>query len=83
MQIGTFEFALIIGLSILLVIASVTDWRRREIDNWLNGAIALGAPLFWFATAKANGTLKTALPAGGMSTSPQKARTKRARRALC
>ncbi len=50
MQIGTLEFALIIGLCVLLVTASVTDWRRREIDNWLNGAIAVAAPLFWFAT---------------------------------
>jgi prepilin peptidase CpaA len=45
-----FSYALVCALAIALVIAAVTDLRRREIDNWLNLAIALGAPLFWFAT---------------------------------
>src|SRR5690606_31501763 len=27
-----------------------TDLRSRKIDNWLNGGIALGAPLFWWAS---------------------------------
>jgi prepilin peptidase CpaA len=50
MQTESFEIALIVALVGLLVIASVTDWRRREIDNWLNISIAAGAPLFWLAT---------------------------------
>ena len=36
-------------LAIALVIAAATDLHRRQIDNWLNGAIALAAPLFWWA----------------------------------
>lgn len=32
------------------MVAAFTDIRRRQIDNWLNGAIALGAPLFWWAS---------------------------------
>ncbi|MDE8652607.1 A24 family peptidase [Novosphingobium album (ex Liu et al. 2023)] len=33
-----------------LLIAAFTDLKRRRIGNGLNLAIALGAPLFWFAT---------------------------------
>jgi prepilin peptidase CpaA len=32
-----------------LLYAAYTDWRRRQIDNWLNAAIAVAAPLFWWA----------------------------------
>ncbi len=50
MSFGTSEIALVAVLAILLIVASVTDWRRREIDNWLTAAIALAAPLFWWAS---------------------------------
>ena len=43
-------YALLIALAIALLIAAFTDFRRRQIDNWLNAAVALGAPLFWYAS---------------------------------
>jgi len=46
----TLRYGLLIGLAIALVVAAFTDIRRRQIDNWLNGAIALTAPLFWWAS---------------------------------
>jgi len=49
-MIGTPEIALLGLLAILLLIGAVTDWQRRSIDNWLTGAIALAAPLYWWAT---------------------------------
>lgn len=36
-------------LAIALLFAAFTDIRRRQIDNWLNGAIAAAAPLYWWA----------------------------------
>ena len=44
------QYALLIGLAIALLIAAITDIRARRIDNWLTGAVALGAPLFWWAS---------------------------------
>ena len=41
---------LLAGLAIALVVAASTDIRRREIDNTLTAAIALTAPLFWWAS---------------------------------
>jgi prepilin peptidase CpaA len=46
----TFEYGLLIALAIALVFAAFTDIRRRQIDNWLNAAIALGAPVFWWVS---------------------------------
>ena len=46
----TIQYGLLIALAIALVTAALTDIRRRQIDNWLNGAIALGAPAFWWAS---------------------------------
>lgn len=43
-------YGLVGGLAIALVIAAVTDIRRRQIDNWLNASIALAAPVFWWAS---------------------------------
>ena len=40
---------LLIALAILLVSAGIEDLRTREIANWKNAAIALGAPLWWWA----------------------------------
>lgn len=36
-------------LAALLLTAMVTDWRRREIDNWLTALVALLAPLWWWS----------------------------------
>lgn len=44
------HYGLLVGLAIALLIAAFTDIRRRQIDNWLNAAIALAAPLFWWAS---------------------------------
>lgn len=44
------QYALLAALAIALVIAAVTDIRSRQITNRLNAAIALGAPLFWWAS---------------------------------
>jgi prepilin peptidase CpaA len=45
-----FKYGLLAALAIALLIAAFTDLRSRQIGNWLNGAIALGAPLFWWAS---------------------------------
>jgi len=50
MSTTTIHYGLLIALAIALVFAAFTDIQRRQIDNWLNGAIALGAPLFWWAS---------------------------------
>jgi prepilin peptidase CpaA len=50
MQGGFLTYALLTGLATALLVAAFTDLRRRQIDNWLNAAIASCAPLFWFAT---------------------------------
>jgi prepilin peptidase CpaA len=50
MQGGYFSYGLLAALAIALLVAAFTDLRRRQIDNWLTGAVALGAPLFWYAT---------------------------------
>ncbi len=49
----TIHYGLLIALAIALVVAAFTDIRSRQISNWLNGAIALGAPLFWWASGLA------------------------------
>ena len=46
----TIRYGLLVALAIALVVAAFTDIRRRQIDNWLNAAIALAAPLFWWAS---------------------------------
>jgi prepilin peptidase CpaA len=50
MLMNTIFYGLLIALAIALVVAAFTDIRRRQIDNWLNGLIALGAPAFWWAS---------------------------------
>ena len=45
-----FKYGLLAMLAIALLVAAFTDLRSRHIGNWLNGAIALGAPLFWWAS---------------------------------
>ncbi|MGB3738138.1 MAG: prepilin peptidase [Pontixanthobacter sp.] len=45
-----FQYGLLIALAIALLVAAFTDMRRRQIDNWLTGAVALTAPLWWWAS---------------------------------
>ncbi len=47
---GYLHYGLLVALAIALLVAAATDWRRRQIDNWLNAGIALTAPLFWLAS---------------------------------
>lgn len=47
------QYSLLAGLAIALLFAAVTDLRHRTIANWLNAAIALAAPLFWWASGLA------------------------------
>lgn len=47
---ANFSYVLLAGLAIALLFAAFTDLRARRIDNWLNAAIAAGAPLFWWAS---------------------------------
>ena len=48
-----FQYGLLAALAIALLVAAATDLRSRQISNWLNGAIALGAPLYWIASGMA------------------------------
>ena len=45
-----FKYGLLAALAIALLVAAFTDLRSRQIANWLTGAVALGAPLFWWAS---------------------------------
>lgn len=44
------SYGLLALLAIALLVAAYTDMRRRQIDNWLNAAVALAAPLWWWAS---------------------------------
>lgn len=44
-----FVTLLLVALGLLLVSAGIQDARTREIANWKNAAIALMAPLWWWA----------------------------------
>ena len=44
------HYGLLVALAIALLLAATTDIRARHIDNRLNLAIALSAPLFWWAS---------------------------------
>lgn len=46
-------YGLLALLAIALLFAAATDLKRRQIDNWLNAAIALAAPAFWWASGLA------------------------------
>ena len=50
MDSETFIYLLWGGLAIALIVAAITDLKRRHISNWLNLCIALGAPVFWIAS---------------------------------
>lgn len=52
-----FRYILLGALAIALLYAAFTDIRSRLIENWLNGAIALGAPLFWWASDMSGGEI--------------------------
>lgn len=45
-------YALLGGLAICLLVSVYSDIRHRLIYNKVNAAIALGAPLFWFASGQ-------------------------------
>ncbi len=47
------KYGLLVALAIALLIAAFTDLKSRRIANWLNGAIAIGAPGFWWASEMA------------------------------
>lgn len=49
MPSGAFSYALLLALAIALLVAAFTDLKRREIDNTLNLAIVLAAPLWWWS----------------------------------
>ena len=49
MPSGAFSYALLLALAIALIVAAFTDLKRREIDNTLNLAIAMAAPLWWWS----------------------------------
>ncbi len=49
MQVANLSYGLLAALAIALLVAAYTDFRHRQIDNRLNAAIALCAPLFWYA----------------------------------
>ena len=44
------RYGLLAALAIALLVAAFTDLRSRRIDNWLIAAVALGAPVFWWAS---------------------------------
>ena len=44
------KYGLLAALAIALIIAAFTDLKSRKIANWLNASIALGAPVFWWAS---------------------------------
>lgn len=44
---------LLVALGLLLVSAGIQDAKTREIANWKNAAIALIAPLWWWANGLA------------------------------
>jgi prepilin peptidase CpaA len=46
---GAFAQILMVGLAVLLLVAAVIDVRTFTISNRLNLAVALLAPLYWFA----------------------------------
>ncbi|MBO9499345.1 MAG: prepilin peptidase [Novosphingobium sp.] len=47
---ASIQYVLLAMLAIGLLFAAFTDIRSRQIANWLNAAIALCAPLFWWAS---------------------------------
>jgi prepilin peptidase CpaA len=47
---ASLKYGLLAALAIALVWAAATDLASRRISNRLNMAVALGAPLFWWAS---------------------------------
>ncbi len=47
------KYGLLAALAIALLIAAFSDLKSRKIANWLNASIAIGAPVFWWATGMA------------------------------
>jgi prepilin peptidase CpaA len=69
---GLVSYGFLAGLAIALLAAAAGDLRHRRIDNRLNAAIALAAPLFWWAgglgMAAIGGQLALAAACFGMLT---------------
>jgi prepilin peptidase CpaA len=64
---GGLSWILVALLATALLAAAVRDWRSRTIPNWLNGAIALLAIPFWWASGLAlwpDVALQVAIAAG-------------------
>lgn len=57
MQSVYFSYGLLGALAIALLAAAFTDLRSRQISNKLNAGIALGAPLFWWASGLGAGDI--------------------------
>lgn len=49
---GILAYGLLAALAIALLIAAFTDIRARRIGNGLTAGVALGAPLFWWASGQ-------------------------------
>ena len=47
------KYGMLAALAIALLVAAYTDLKSRRIANRLNAAIALGAPVFWWANGLA------------------------------
>jgi prepilin peptidase CpaA len=52
-MMGTSHIIILAALAVLVIVAAITDWRSRTIENWLNAAIAIGALLWWWANGYA------------------------------
>lgn len=50
MLMTSVQYGLLVALAIALLYAAFTDIRSRTISNWLNLAIAIVAPVFWWAS---------------------------------
>jgi prepilin peptidase CpaA len=57
MQGSYFTYGLLAALAIALLVAAFTDLRNRQISNKLNAAIAVCAPLFWWASGLSFGDI--------------------------
>lgn len=67
MQSSYFSYGLLAALAIALLAAAFTDLRSRHISNRLNAAIALGAPLFWWASGLSLGDMAWQLGVAALS----------------
>lgn len=62
-----FRYILLAALAIALLYAAYTDIRSRLIENWLNAAIALAAPLYWWASGSSSADIAWQLGLGAIT----------------